>query len=237
MRSASENENESGNENENVRVVRPTLVIERESEPITDDCVQFVQVLLNDVAIVRDYRHTLWKPLEGMKLAHLTRLEDFGTRSLVVHSIMVVTFAGAILSGLFVDGQLGSVSFVALLNFTAGLWVAHSVHSLGNVATDDEYNGILNELLDTDRETGGRFDTGRFGRLLALIGAVTAVSLLTSAQVLGGALLSIAIVAVGTVGLITAIVGFLIALGASYDESQNRTVSSVEQYTDEIDAD
>lgn len=191
-----------------------------------------------------------------MRLAHVTRLESFGTRSLVVHGIMVLTFAGALLSGLFVDGQIGLVSFVALLNFTAGLWVAHSIHSLGNVGSGDEYSGVLNELLNTDGEAGGRtdsevggrtdgevggrtdseaadrFDTGRFGRLVALIGAVTAVSLLTSAQVLGGALFSIAIVAVGTIALITAMIGFLIAMGASYDESQERTAAAIDRNAD-----
>ncbi|MCU4741106.1 hypothetical protein OB955_12560 [Halobacteria archaeon AArc-m2/3/4] len=182
-----------------------------------------------------------------MTFTHLTRLEDFGTRSLVIHAVMAVTFVGAILAGLFVGGELGTVSFVALLNLTAGLWIAQSIHSLGNVATDDEYSGVVNELLDTDTETGtgtgtdtdteSTFDTGRFGRLLALIGAVTTVSLLTSAQVLAGAVFSIAIVAVGTVALITAMIGFLIALGASYDESQTRTTTKIEQYTDTVDTD
>lgn len=176
-----------------------------------------------------------------MRLAHVSALEEFGTRSLVIHAIMAVTFAGAILSGLFVAGELGLISFVAFLNVTAGLWVAHSIHSLGNVASGDEYTGVLNELLNTEDERederGETFDTGRFGRLLGLIGAVTGVSLLTSAQVLGGTVLSIAIVAVGTIGVVTAMIGFLIAMGASYDESQERTISRIEQYSDEVDAD
>lgn len=164
-----------------------------------------------------------------MKLAHIHLLEDFGTRSLAVHALMAVAFANAILAGLLLEGQLGVVSFIALLNFTAGLWVAHSIHSLGNEAADGEYDGVLNELLDTG--TGGSeegLDTGRFGRLLGLIAAVTAVSLLTSAQVLGGDLLPIAIVAVGAIALVTAIIGFLIALGASYDESQQRWVDRMD---------
>ncbi|WP_265108162.1 hypothetical protein [Halosolutus halophilus] len=175
-----------------------------------------------------------------MKLAHVTLLEDFGNRSLAVHGIMVLAFANAILAGLFVAGQLGLVSFVALLNFTAGLWVAHSVHSLGNGVTgDDDYAGVLNELFDTETEDGDEgLDTGRFGRLLALIAAVTAVSLLTSAQVLAGTVLSIAVVAVGAIAVVTAIVGFLIALGASYDESQQRWVDRQEENVDaDVDAD
>ncbi|MFC4543346.1 hypothetical protein ACFO5R_15560 [Halosolutus amylolyticus] len=175
-----------------------------------------------------------------MKLAHVTLLEDFGNRSLAVHGVMVLAFANAILAGLFVSGQVGLVSFVALLNFTAGLWVAHSIHSLGNgVSGDDEYAGVLNELFDT--ETGDPddgLDTGRFGRLLGLIAAVTAVALLTSAQVLSGPILSIAVVAVGAIAVVTAIVGFLIALGASYDESQQRWADRQEANADaDVDVD
>ena len=177
-----------------------------------------------------------------MKLAHVSLLEEFGTRSLTIHGIMVIAFANAVLAGLFVSGQIGLVSFVALLNFTAGLWVAHSIHSLGNEVGDDGYAGILNELFDTtatdsDTDTSEGLDTGRFGRLLALIAAVTAIAMLTSAQVLSGQLLSIGVVAVGAIAVVTAIVGFLIALGASYDESQQqwaeRQESSAE--TDPID--
>ncbi|WP_418284516.1 hypothetical protein [Halorubrum sp. DTA46] len=64
-------------------------------------------------------------------------------------------------------------------------------------------------------------DTGRFGRLLALIGFVTAVSLLTSARILPDALFSVAVVAIGSIALITAIVGFLIA-GAAVFDSQTK---------------
>ncbi|WP_425495418.1 hypothetical protein [Natrinema halophilum] len=134
---------------------------------------------------------------------------------------MAVAFGGAIATGLLVDGRIGLVSFVALLNFTAGLWVAQSVHSLGNARTDDSYNGIVSVLLDTSGEkTYHGFDAGRLGRLLGLIAAVTAVSLLTAGQVLSGPVAAIGVVAIGSVALVTAMVGFLIALGSSYDESE-----------------
>ncbi|WP_050024193.1 MULTISPECIES: hypothetical protein [Halorubrum] len=61
-------------------------------------------------------------------------------------------------------------------------------------------------------------DTARFGRLLLLIGGVTAVSLLTSARVLPNDLFSIAVVAIGSIAVVTAIIGFLIAAGATYDD-------------------
>ena len=77
---------------------------------------------------------------------HLRQLREFGTRSLVVHSMMAVTFVAAIGSAFFLSGQIQLVSFVAFVNFTAGLWVSHSVHSLGNAFTEDEYEGITGEL-------------------------------------------------------------------------------------------
>ena len=166
-----------------------------------------------------------------MKIAHVTVLEDFGTRSLAIHALMVLAFVNAVLAGLVVDGRIGLVSFVALLNFTAGLWIAQSVHSLGHAAAGGEYAGVLNELVGGTKdgtESGSGMDTGRFGRLLALIAAVTAVSLLTSAQVLSGEVLPIAVVAVGSIAVVTAIIGFLIALGASYDAAQSTPIDGAE---------
>lgn len=61
---------------------------------------------------------------------------------------MAVGFVGAVVSGLFVEGQIGTISMVAFINFTAGLWIAQAIHSLGNAATDDEYNGVLFEVLN-----------------------------------------------------------------------------------------
>lgn len=165
-----------------------------------------------------------------MRLAHITLLEDFGTRSLAIHGIMVLAFVNAVLVGLFVEGELGVISFVALLNFTAGLWVAHSIHSLGNAITDTGYAGVLNELVRTAERPGSGLSIGRFGRLLSLVAAVTAISLLTSGQVLSGFVLSVAVVAIGSIALVTAIVGFLITLGASYDASQERTMEKAERY-------
>ncbi|MDZ5811111.1 hypothetical protein U4E84_07100 [Halorubrum sp. AD140] len=61
-------------------------------------------------------------------------------------------------------------------------------------------------------------DSARFGRLLLLIGFVTTVSLLTSARILPNDLFSVAVVAIGSIALVTAITGFLIAAGATYDD-------------------
>ncbi|PSP83211.1 hypothetical protein BRC83_07510 [Halobacteriales archaeon QS_1_68_17] len=73
-------------------------------------------------------------------------LADFGTRSLLTHGIMAVTFLAAVASALFVEGRVGLVSFVAFLNFTAGMWICQSIHSLGNAGRGDDYEGVLAEI-------------------------------------------------------------------------------------------
>jgi len=65
-------------------------------------------------------------------------------------------------------------------------------------------------------------DTGRLARTLTLIAFVTAAFLMLSAARLGEDLFRIAVVGVGTVALITAIVAFLIAAGSAYEQSGRR---------------
>lgn len=60
-------------------------------------------------------------------------------------------------------------------------------------------------------------DTGRFLRTLTLIVFVTAVFIVISAIRLEGLIFQIGAVAIGTVGFITAIIGFLIAASQYYD--------------------
>lgn len=78
----------------------------------------------------------------------LRPLADFGVRSLVTHGLMVLTFLGAVGSAYLLDGQIGTISFVAFLNFTAGVWVCQAIHSLGNSFTDDDYRGVLRVVLN-----------------------------------------------------------------------------------------
>ncbi|MEF8863819.1 MAG: hypothetical protein V5A29_03135 [Haloarculaceae archaeon] len=61
-------------------------------------------------------------------------------------------------------------------------------------------------------------DVARFGRILILIGFVTAVFLLLSANRLDQDVFSIAAVAIGAVALTTAMVGFFIAAGSAFDQ-------------------
>ena len=60
-------------------------------------------------------------------------------------------------------------------------------------------------------------DAFRFGRTLVLIGVVTAVFLVLSANRLGGETFRIGAFAIGTVAVVTAITGFLIAAGSAID--------------------
>ena len=65
-------------------------------------------------------------------------------------------------------------------------------------------------------------DVGRLARLLTLIAVVTMISTLASASVLPSDVQAIAFVTVGSVALVTAVIGFFIAVGSSYDESMHR---------------
>jgi len=174
-----------------------------------------------------------------MNAGYTARLEDFGTRSLVTHAIMALTFLGAMVAGLFIDGQLGLVSFVALLNFTAGVWIAQSIHSLGNARTDDSYTGILGVLAVLADTTGEKryhgLDTGRLARLLTLIALVTSVSLFVAGEVLTGVLAPIGTVAIAAVALVTAMVGFLIAMSSAYDASERERTQTVDRERDRIE--
>jgi hypothetical protein len=61
--------------------------------------------------------------------------------------------------------------------------------------------------------------TGRFIRTITLILFVTATFILVAAERLEGELFQIAVMAIGSVGFITAIIGFLIAASTFYDET------------------
>ncbi len=67
-----------------------------------------------------------------------------------------------------------------------------------------------------EAETG--IDYGRFGRTLALIGFVTAVFLMLTANRLDSPVAEIGFFAIGVVALMTAMMGFLIAGSSLYDE-------------------
>ena len=62
------------------------------------------------------------------------------------------------------------------------------------------------------------FDVARLGRLLVLIVFVSGLFILTAAQTLSGQIFQIAVFAVGSVAILTAMTGFLIAAADLYGE-------------------
>jgi len=90
----------------------------------------------------------------------------------------------------------------------------------GGTDTDPEGGATASTGSETDTgaSAGGGIDLGRLGRTLALVGFVTAVFVLLTANRLSGALVQVGVVAIGTVAFITAIVGFLVAAGSRFDE-------------------
>lgn len=60
-------------------------------------------------------------------------------------------------------------------------------------------------------------DRGRFGRTLLLVGFVTAVFLILTANRFDDSLFRISAVGIGVIALITAMTGFFIAAGSAYD--------------------
>lgn len=64
-------------------------------------------------------------------------------------------------------------------------------------------------------------DTGRLGRVLALIGFVSVVFLFTANEVFEGRVFSVAVVAIGSVALVTGIIGALIA-AAGFEDIEER---------------
>lgn len=61
--------------------------------------------------------------------------------------------------------------------------------------------------------------TGRFARIITLILFVTGTFIVVAAERLEGELFQIATMAIGSVGFVTAIVGFLIAASTFYEET------------------
>jgi len=72
---------------------------------------------------------------------------------------------------------------------------------------------------ESDTDVGDRsLPLGRFGRLVTLVAFVTAVFLFIASQSLSGRLFSIAVVVIGSIALVTAISGFLIATVATLEK-------------------
>lgn len=66
----------------------------------------------------------------------------------------------------------------------------------------------------------------RFLRIIAVVAFTTATFVFTAAEVLPGSLSAIAIGAIGSVGVVTAIIGFLIAAASTLDHAEERAKSA-----------
>lgn len=73
----------------------------------------------------------------------LQPLRDFGVRSLLIHAVMAVAFGAGLVAGIVIQGESGTIAMVTLIGFAAGMWLAHSVHSLGNALAGEDYGGII----------------------------------------------------------------------------------------------
>ena len=81
----------------------------------------------------------------------IRQLRDFGTRSLVLHALMALSFLCAVASAFLLEGDIGLVSFVAFVNFTAGVWICQSIHSLGHAYAGGEYEGVIQTVRERRR--------------------------------------------------------------------------------------
>lgn len=117
-----------------------------------------------------------------------------------------ILYAGMVLAGLvFVSSLVLPVAApvartVATLSFgvMSGLWLAHLAYEVLTTAPE------IREL-----------DTGRLVRTYTMIAAVSSVSLLVFGQQFAGERLAVTVVAVGTVALVSVILGALVA-GVQY---------------------
>jgi hypothetical protein len=75
----------------------------------------------------------------------------------------------------------------------------------------------------------------RFLRIVAVVAFTTATFVFTAAEVLPRSLSTIAIGAIGSVGVVTAIIGFLIAAASTLDHAEERAKSASDPVTSSPD--
>jgi len=72
----------------------------------------------------------------------------------------------------------------------------------------------------------------RFFRIVVVVGFVTGTFVFTAAEVLPGQLSAIAIGAIGSVAVVTAIIGFLIAAASTLDHAEERAEAASNPVTE-----
>lgn len=153
----------------------------------------------------------------------LRKLHQFRTRSRAVHVLMAISFLCALGSAFLLSGQVGMVSFVAFLNFTAGLWIAQLVHSLGHAFEAAGHEGDVEQA--TTARRAGVFDEiawERFLRIAVVIAFAASVFVFTASEILPSELSIVAVGAIGAIALLAAIIGFLIAAASTLDHAEER---------------
>ena len=143
-------------------------------------------------------------------------LRDFRTRSRLVYGLMAASFLAALASAFLLPGQVGVVSFVAFLNFIAGLWIAQSIHALGHTVA-----GAPEPAPEEAVELGpGLFEEiawERFLRIGVVLAAAATVFVFTASEVLSPGISVVAVGAIGAIVLLAAMLGFLIAAASTLD--------------------
>ncbi|MFD1568038.1 hypothetical protein [Halolamina litorea] len=145
----------------------------------------------------------------------LARLREYGTRSRAVYVLMLASFLAALVSAFLLPGQLGVVSFVAFVNFTAGLWIAQSVHTLGHTFESESAETVAELPIEQIPSLFEEISWERFVRIVAVTGFAAAVFIFTASEVLPPEISVVATGAIGSIALLAAMLGFLIAAAST----------------------
>lgn len=86
-------------------------------------------------------------------------------------------------------------------------------------------------MSDTNQGPFDDFALERFARIGVVIAFVTGTFVFTAAEVLPGALSTIAIGAIGSIAIVTAIIGFLISAASTFEHAEERAETSSDPVT------
>ena len=167
-----------------------------------------------------------WKTVLDDMSSLLRRIRDFGTRSRLVYGLMIASSLLALGSAFLIPGQVGVVSFVAFFNFTAGLWIAQLIHSLGHTAAGEPEPVVMEGVGEEPTVTAPKLFEDiaweRFLRIAVVVAAAATVFVFTATEVLSPQVSAVALGAIGAIALLAAMIGFLIAAAATLGH-ENRT--------------
>ncbi len=169
-------------------------------------------------------------PVLGDMSTPLQRLRNFDTRSRLLYGLMAASFLAALASAFLLSGQVAVVSFVAFLNFTAGLWIAQSIHALGHTVAG-EPAPPAGEPIPAEPSLFEDVAWERFLRTAAVVAAAATVFVFTAREILSPTVSTIALGAIGAIALLAAMLAFVIAAAATLDHESQSTLSGPEDRT------